>query len=626
MGTAAGSKEVTQSDGIIPRACSDLFRQIELQCDNNAQVELSYLEVYNEEIRDLLAAKGQDQSSLRIRETMSGEVYVRGLQSRKVENPVQVGALMDEASARRVVASTKMNAVSSRSHAICVLKIQGVVEDGTKFESKLTLVDLAGSERIKKTGAEAKRAQEGISINKGLFVLGQVVSALSEQRPSMKRKPPYRDSKLTRLLQDSLGGNSRTIMIACVSPADFNVEESINTLRYATSARNIKNTATQNVIQSISPEEAAKLQRENALLKAQVADLQQRIERMTSEIEDLSPSNDHNPQIPEDEEMDESALAVPLTPGGSKGTLGGFLEANNADSMKNAVNAAHDDDARTTHTTKTVPELELEVQSLSGALRKAKHDMRTTMRETAVELPAIRMKMALLEDEVEHAQHLEGEIDELLHELQEVKADASAARTAANKLSVLVEEQSVQLTQSQTQLDDMRAEMEMEYDLMKMEEEWVLFTVELLSSFREKMRTLGDFFAMVVNVVNSPDILSMIPTSHKQQKRTGWGWRKAAEVDPDEEANLRQKLLTDHIQFFNERFLEIEDDINIRSISIESIQESVQKGRDKVETDLGLAIASGPRRSSSMIRERADIMLHQLRTSLIAPIPRAAKQ
>ena len=179
-----------------------------------------------------------------------------------------------------------MNAVSSRSHAICVLRIRGVLED-FQFQSKLTLVDLAGSERIKKTGAQGNRRQEGININKGLFVLGQVISALAEQRPKYKRKPPYRDSKLTRLLQDSLGGNSQTIMIACVSPADFNREETITTLRYATNARNIQNSATRNVVKSISPEEAAKLERANQLLTAQVKELNETIRTMTLDAFDV---------------------------------------------------------------------------------------------------------------------------------------------------------------------------------------------------------------------------------------------------------------------------------------------------------------------------------------------------
>ncbi|KAL3911416.1 MAG: hypothetical protein SGILL_007291, partial [Bacillariaceae sp.] len=172
MGTASGN-DSSDTDGINPRACADLFAQIDERCDGNAQVELSYLEIYNEEIRDLMVTNGEG-GDLKIRETLNGEVYVSGLSSRSVESPKEIGRFMEEASQRRVTASTKMNAVSSRSHAICVLRVKGVLEDSTKFTAKLTLVDLAGSERIKKTQASGKRAAEGININKGLFVLGQV--------------------------------------------------------------------------------------------------------------------------------------------------------------------------------------------------------------------------------------------------------------------------------------------------------------------------------------------------------------------------------------------------------------------------------------------------------------------
>jgi len=234
MGTVIGDAQDDENAGILPRACQDLFSTIQSKCDGNATVELSYLEIYNEEIRDLLSdatpsnPDKKASSQLKIRETLNGEVYVSGLMAQEVKSPKEIGEWLEVASKRRVVASTAMNAVSSRSHAICSFKVNGVLEGGEKFTSKLTLVDLAGSERIKKTGATGSRQAEGIHINKSLMVLGQVVSSLADTRKG--RKPPYRDSKLTRLLQDSLGGNSRTIMLACVSPADYNVEESTNTV------------------------------------------------------------------------------------------------------------------------------------------------------------------------------------------------------------------------------------------------------------------------------------------------------------------------------------------------------------------------------------------------------------
>ncbi len=159
-----------------------------------------------------------------------------------------------------------------------------------QIEAKLTLVDLAGSERVKKTGAAGMRLKEGININKGLFVLGQVVSALSELGQQIGSSDStssihvnYRDSKLTRLLQDSLGGNSKTVMVACVSPADSNLDETVNTLRYAERTRSIKNSAVRNIVEtSMSPAEAAALRRENQILKMKLSEAQVKLTKLIS--------------------------------------------------------------------------------------------------------------------------------------------------------------------------------------------------------------------------------------------------------------------------------------------------------------------------------------------------------
>lgn len=228
MGTAACNQagKPQDMDGIIPRAVYDLFQAAGQDSTKTVVVDMSFLEIYNEEARDLLSDQQIESSNLYIRESPSGGVYVQNLTWNQVSSAHEVANLMNEAAARRVVASTQMNAVSSRSHAICTLriKVSTTDPDGTSNDthSKLTLVDLAGSERLKRTGAEGNRLKEGININKGLFVLGQVVSCLSEMgqqssSSSSHHHVPFRDSKLTRLLQDSLGGNSRTIMVACVS-------------------------------------------------------------------------------------------------------------------------------------------------------------------------------------------------------------------------------------------------------------------------------------------------------------------------------------------------------------------------------------------------------------------------
>ena len=218
---------IVDGSGIIPRAVYDIFKGVDAlrAADATADVEVTvaYLELYNEQIRDLLvpATKAAPTGGLDLREDAEkGGIVVAGLTHEVVASADDVLAHLARGSVRRTTGSTQMNAQSSRSHAICTISVQ---QRGAQFKwGKLNLVDLAGSERQKRTKAAGTRLKEGISINKGLFVLGNVISALGD---SKKREAgvhvPFRDSKLTRLLQDSLGGNSHTLMIACCSPASI---------------------------------------------------------------------------------------------------------------------------------------------------------------------------------------------------------------------------------------------------------------------------------------------------------------------------------------------------------------------------------------------------------------------
>ncbi|XP_013925616.1 PREDICTED: chromosome-associated kinesin KIF4-like, partial [Thamnophis sirtalis] len=223
-------------------------------------------EIYNEDILDLLAAGKERSSQISIREDPKGGIKIVGLTEHMVSSARETVLCLEQGNNSRTVAATAMNTQSSRSHAIFTVCVEqkSKADENVSFLSKLHLVDLAGSERQKKTKAEGERLREGININKGLLCLGNVISALGDE--SKKGSfVPYRDSKLTRLLQDSLGGNSHTLMIACVSPADSNLEETLNTLRYADRARKIKNKP----IVNIDPQ-AAEINR----LRLQVQELQ----------------------------------------------------------------------------------------------------------------------------------------------------------------------------------------------------------------------------------------------------------------------------------------------------------------------------------------------------------------
>ncbi|AES59395.1 putative plus-end-directed kinesin ATPase [Medicago truncatula] len=269
MGT--GSKDGYQA-GIVPQVMSSLFSKIEtLKNQIEFQLHVSFIEILKEEVRDLLdpsflskpdTTNGHTgkvtipgKPPIQIREASNGVITLAGSTEVSVATLKEMSACLEQGSLSRATGSTNMNNQSSRSHAIFTITLEQMRKLNNPSEislndtmnedylcAKLHLVDLAGSERAKRTGSDGLRFKEGVHINKGLLALGNVISALGDEK---KRKEgvhvPYRDSKLTRLLQDSLGGNSRTVMIACISPADINAEETLNTLKYANRARNIRN-------------------------------------------------------------------------------------------------------------------------------------------------------------------------------------------------------------------------------------------------------------------------------------------------------------------------------------------------------------------------------------------------
>ncbi|XP_056116380.1 kinesin-like protein KIF21A isoform X2 [Rhinichthys klamathensis goyatoka] len=276
MGTGFDVNIVTDEElGIIPRAIAHLFRGIEERRQAATEqgrpvpefkINAQFLELYNEEVLDLFdstrdAEARKQKSHIKIHEDANGGIYTVGVTTRTVSSEAEMLQCLKLGALSRTTASTQMNVQSSRSHAIftihlCQVRVcasdndtesdNRLVNGSTEmneFETltaKFHFVDLAGSERLKRTGATGDRAKEGISINCGLLALGNVISALGD-RSKRSSHVPYRDSKLTRLLQDSLGGNSQTTMIACISPSDRDFMETLNTLKYANRARNIKN-------------------------------------------------------------------------------------------------------------------------------------------------------------------------------------------------------------------------------------------------------------------------------------------------------------------------------------------------------------------------------------------------
>ncbi|XP_053610320.1 kinesin-like protein unc-104 isoform X3 [Plodia interpunctella] len=293
-------------EGIIPQICQDLFRRIRQTTSDDLKysVEVSYMEIYCERVRDLLNPKNK--GNLRVREHPALGPYVEDLSKLAVTSFQDINDLIDEGNKARTVAATNMNETSSRSHAVFTIFFTQQRHDVTtnltsEKVSKISLVDLAGSERADSTGAKGTRLKEGANINKSLTTLGKVISALAEIASKSKKSKkadfiPYRDSVLTWLLRENLGGNSKTAMIAAISPADINFDETLSTLRYADRAKQI-------VCKAVVNEDAnAKLIRElkeeilklRELLKAEGIEVEEAEEnaspvRKKSEAEVLSP-------------------------------------------------------------------------------------------------------------------------------------------------------------------------------------------------------------------------------------------------------------------------------------------------------------------------------------------------
>lgn len=279
MGTA-------DQPGLIPRTCEDLFERIEAAQDETPNisysVRVSYFEVYNEHVRDLLVPVVPNQAPyyLKIRESPTEGPYVKDLTDVPVRSIDGILRLMKKGDNSRTTASTKMNDTSSRSHAVFTIMLKQIhhdmeTDETTERSSRIRLVDLAGSERAKATEATGARLREGSNINKSLTTLGRVIAALADppkaQRSGKRGKEtvvPYRDSILTWLLKDSLGGNSKTAMIACIAPSDY--EETLSTLRYADQAKRIRTRAVVNQDSISSAERDAQI----AAMAEEIRDLQ----------------------------------------------------------------------------------------------------------------------------------------------------------------------------------------------------------------------------------------------------------------------------------------------------------------------------------------------------------------
>lgn len=321
--------------GIIPRIVNDIFNHIySMEANLEFHIKVSYYEIYMDKIRDLLDVS---KINLSVHEDKNRVPYVKGATERFVSSPEDVFEVIEEGKSNRHIAVTNMNEHSSRSHSVFLINVkQENMENQKKLSGKLYLVDLAGSEKVSKTGAEGTVLDEAKNINKSLSALGNVISALADGN---KTHIPYRDSKLTRILQESLGGNARTTIVICCSPASFNESETKSTLDFGKRAKTVKNVVCVN--EELTAEEwKRRYEREkekNSRMKGKLEKLEAELARWRAgetvnaeeqfNMQDPMEASTPNLEIPETTAPSTAGLPIPATPGGLVTAMIGSISA-----------------------------------------------------------------------------------------------------------------------------------------------------------------------------------------------------------------------------------------------------------------------------------------------------------
>uniref|UniRef100_A0A8C9TGD5 Kinesin-like protein n=1 Tax=Scleropages formosus TaxID=113540 RepID=A0A8C9TGD5_SCLFO len=431
-----GKLHDSQLMGIIPRIARDIFDHI-YSMDENLEfhIKVSYFEIYLDKIRDLLDVS---KTNLAVHEDSNRVPYVKGCTERFVSSPEEVMDVIDEGKANRHVAVTNMNEHSSRSHSIFLINIkQENVETEKKLSGKLYLVDLAGSEKVSKTGAEGAVLDEAKNINKSLSALGNVISALAE---GTKTHVPYRDSKMTRILQDSLGGNCRTTIIICCSPSVFNEAETKSTLMFGQRAKTIKNTVSVNM--ELTAEEWKKKYEKE---KDKTRSLKHAIQRLEAELRRWRSGE----TVPEEERLREQKA-----PGGCDGTFAADCRASSARPLSGEEKRKYEEEIGELYRQLDDKDDEINQQSqLAEKLEQQMLDQDELLASTRRDHDKIQEELSRLQMENEAAKE---EVKEVLQALEELAVNYDQKSQEVEDKSRANEQLSEDLAQKTMELSQLQ--------------------------------------------------------------------------------------------------------------------------------------------------------------------------
>ncbi|XP_072376286.1 kinesin heavy chain [Diabrotica undecimpunctata] len=472
-----------QKQGIIPRIVNDIFNHIYAMEENlEFHIKVSYFEIYMDKIRDLLDVS---KVNLSVHEDKNRVPFVKGATERFVSSPEEVFESIEEGKSNRHIAVTNMNEHSSRSHSVFLINVkQENLENQKKLSGKLYLVDLAGSEKVSKTGAEGTVLDEAKNINKSLSALGNVISALADGN---KTHIPYRDSKLTRILQESLGGNARTTIVICCSPASFNESETKSTLEFGKRAKTVKNVVCVN--EELTAEEwKRRYEREKekvARLKGKLEKLEDELNRWRSgetvKIEEQVNLNEISDAVTPVSGMEESVIAekpsgpLPATPALMIGSTLGLEERNKLELERERLYQQLD-------------EKDEEINQQSQYVEKLKEQMLEQdelIASTRRDYEALQAEMNRIQQENESAKE---EVKEVLQALEELAVNYDQKSQEVEAKNKEMESLSEELMQKQTNLNSTTTELQQLRDMNNHQKKRI---TEMLSNLLKELGEIG---------------------------------------------------------------------------------------------------------------------------------------